>query len=74
MATYNLYRYWSITHGMQVARIAMRNEKHDELFVIVPQEGTGMQKRAWRTKGLEALEAAIATHHEPGPIHLEEAA
>lgn len=71
--TYNLYRYWSVTHGMNVARVAMRNERHDELFVIVPQEGTGMQKRAWRTKALDALESAIATGHEPGLIELETA-
>lgn len=72
MASYTLFRFWSITYGMHVARIAVRNEHGDELFVIVPQDGSGARNRAQRTKALEALDAALATGHEPGRVWLDE--
>lgn len=71
MSTYSMFRYWSITYGMHVARIAMKNEHGDELFTIVPQDGSGAHNRSQRTKALEALEAALATGQEPGRVWLE---
>lgn len=58
--TYTQYRYYSVIAGMHVSRLSVRNEHGDEVFVIVPQSGSGAQNRAWRTKGLDALEAAVA--------------
>ena len=70
--TYVQYRYWSIIEGRHVARLAVRNDHGDELFVIVPQDGSGAYNRSWRTKGLEALEGALANGHPPGRVLVDE--
>lgn len=66
--TYTQYRYWSPVLGMHAARLSMHNAQGDELFVIVPQDGSGAQNRAWRTRGLDALEAAVSSGHVPGEV------
>jgi hypothetical protein len=68
---YTMFRYWSVVEGMHVARLAARNAHGDELFVFVPQNGSGAQNRAQRTKGLEALEVALENGHEPGRVLVE---
>lgn len=68
---YTMFRYWSVTEGMHVARLAARNAHGDELYVLVPQSGSGAQNRAQRAKGLEALEAALEEGHEPGRVIVE---
>lgn len=66
--TYTQFRYWSIVEGRHVARLAVRNPDGDELFAVVPQDGSGAYNRSWRTKGLEALEGALAAGHPPGRV------
>lgn len=67
-----MYRFWSPVHGMHMARLAVTNEHGDELFCLVPQPGSGAQNRAQRAKGLDALEAALSSHHEPGMVVVAE--
>jgi len=70
--TYTQFRYYSIVEGRHVARLAVRNAQSDELFVIVPQDGSGAYNRSWRTKGLEALEGALEAGHPPGRVKVDE--
>jgi hypothetical protein len=72
MMVYTQFRYWSIIEGRHVARLAVRNPQGDELFVIVPQDGSGAYNRSWRTKGLEALEGALSHEHPPGRVQVDE--
>lgn len=69
--TYTQFRYWSVIEGCHVTRLSVRDANGGELFVIVPQDGSGAKNRAWRTKGLEALEGAIASGHPPGRVTVD---
>lgn len=57
---------------MHMARLAVTNTHGDELFCLVPQPGSGAQNRAARARGLDALEAALASNHEPGMVVVTE--
>lgn len=65
---YAMFRYWSVVHGMHVARLSVAGADGGELFIIVPQDGSGGQNRAKKARGLDLLEAAVASKTEAGEI------
>lgn len=69
---YTMYRFWSPVYGMHMARLSVSNSHGDELFCLVPQSGSGAQNRNARTRGLDALEAALASGHPPGMVIVNE--
>jgi hypothetical protein len=71
MLSYQEYRYYSLVHDADVARLSMFDKDRQEFFATVPTRN-GRQWRAVRNAVLDQIEECMNAGYDPGEVEIDE--